>query len=86
MYAAAKSASDALVLALASELAGTGATANLVMVDSIETEGQPGAPDAPKKGFGKSTPAAQIAAAMLFLCSDEAATINGIHLPLIGHG
>jgi NAD(P)-dependent dehydrogenase (short-subunit alcohol dehydrogenase family) len=85
LYAAAKSASDALVLALASELAGSGATANLVMVDSIETEAGARS-SAPKKSYGKSTPAREIAAAMLFLCSDEAATINGAHLPLIGRG
>jgi NAD(P)-dependent dehydrogenase (short-subunit alcohol dehydrogenase family) len=89
LYAAAKSASDALVLALASELAGTGATANLIMVDSIETEGAEtgGARGGgPKKIYGKSTPAGEIAAAMLFLCSDEAATINGVRLPLTGRG
>jgi NAD(P)-dependent dehydrogenase (short-subunit alcohol dehydrogenase family) len=77
LYAMAKAGSDALVLALADELKGTGATANLVVVDSI---GEPG------KTYGKSTPAAEIAAAMLFLCSEEAATINGAHLPLIGRG
>jgi NAD(P)-dependent dehydrogenase (short-subunit alcohol dehydrogenase family) len=36
--------------------------------------------------YGKSTPAREIAAAMLFLCSDEAATINGTRLPLTGRG
>ncbi len=88
LYAAAKSASDALVLALASELAGTGATANLIVVDSIETEGDDGAARGAgqKKAYGKSTPAREIAAAMLFLCSDEAATINGARLPLTGRG
>jgi NAD(P)-dependent dehydrogenase (short-subunit alcohol dehydrogenase family) len=88
LYAAAKSASDALVLALASQLAGTGATANLVVVDSIETEADAGGTRvaAPKKPYGKSTPAGEIAAAMLFLCSDEAATINGARLPLTGRG
>ncbi len=84
VYAMAKSASDALVLALADELKGTGSTANLVMVDSIDTPEARGA--APKKPYGKTTPAEQIAAAMLFLCSEEAATINGVRLPLIGRG
>jgi len=84
LYAMAKAASDALVLALASELAGSGATANLVMVDSI---GVPGAEaGAVKKPYGKATPAWEIAAAMLYLCSDEASTINGVRLPLIGRG
>ena len=82
LYAMAKSASDALVLALADELKGTGATANLVMVDSIAMEGG----GAPNKGYGRTTPAEEIAAAMLFLCSDEAATIDGVRLPMIGRG
>ncbi len=77
LYAAAKAASDALVLALADELKGSGATANLIVVDSI---------DAPGKAYGKSTAGRDIAAAMLFLCSEEAAAINGVHLPLIGRG
>jgi NAD(P)-dependent dehydrogenase (short-subunit alcohol dehydrogenase family) len=86
LYAAAKAASDALVLALASELAGSGATANLVMVDSIETEAARGESAAARKPYGRSTPSREIAAAMLFLCSDEAATINGVRLPLTGRG
>jgi len=84
LYAMAKAASDALVLALASELAGSGATANLIMVDSIETPGADAG--AARKPYGKLTPGREIAAAMLFLCSDEAATINGVRLPLIGRG
>ncbi len=76
LYAMAKAASDALVLALADELRGSGATANLVVVDSI------GAPQPGK--FGKATPPEEIAAAMLFLCSEAAATINGARVPLLG--
>lgn len=85
VYAAAKSASDALVLALADELRGTGATANLVAVESIEAGSGPTA-GGPAKAYGKTTTAEQIAAAMLYLCSDEAAIINGVRLPLIGRG
>jgi NAD(P)-dependent dehydrogenase (short-subunit alcohol dehydrogenase family) len=84
LYSMAKAASDALVLALADELRGTGSTANLVVVDSIdfpETRGSE-----PKKPYGKSTPAEEIAAAMLFLCSESAATINGARVPLTGRG
>lgn len=76
IYSMAKAASDALVLALADELRGTGSTANLIVVDSIGSD--------PQKPYGKSTPADEIAAAMLFLCSDKAKTINGIRLPLMG--
>ena len=84
LYAMGKAASDALVLALADELRGTGATANLIVVDAIDTPKTWGSE--PKKPYGKSTPAEEIAAAMLFLCSDQAATINGVRLPLIGRG
>jgi NAD(P)-dependent dehydrogenase (short-subunit alcohol dehydrogenase family) len=111
LYAMGKAASDALVLALADELRGTGATANLIEVDSIAMEGEVGRArdgvraervppygerptiDSPetrdaqqKKAYGKSTPAEEIAAAMVFLCTDEAATINGARLPLTGRG
>jgi len=89
MYAAAKSASDALVLALADELRGTGSTANLIVVDSIEAgSGSTGGGPAtgPARPFGRTTSAEQIAAAMLYLCSDEAGTVNGVRLPLIGRG
>jgi NAD(P)-dependent dehydrogenase (short-subunit alcohol dehydrogenase family) len=84
LYSMAKAASDALVLALADELRGTGATANLIVVDAIDT---PETRDAQqKKAYGKSTPAEEIAAAMVFLCADEAATINGTRLSLTGRG
>jgi len=78
LYSMAKAGSDALVLALADELRGSGATANLIVVDSI------GAPQPGK--YGKATPAEEIAAAMLFLCSDAAATINGARIPMTGRG
>ena len=78
----AKAASDALVLALADELRGTGSTANLIVVDSIdfpETRGR-------SRGsrMENRPPPEEIAAAMLFLCSDQAATINGARVPLTG--
>ena len=84
LYAMGKAASDALVFAFADELRGSGATANLVVVDSIDVPENRGKD--PKKPYGKSTPAEEIAAAMLFLCSEQAATINGIRLPLTGRG
>ena len=84
LYAMGKAASDALVLALADELRGSGATANLIVVDSIDVPESRGKD--PKKPYGRSTPAEEIAAAMLFLCSDQAATINGARLPLTGRG
>jgi NAD(P)-dependent dehydrogenase (short-subunit alcohol dehydrogenase family) len=79
IYAMAKAASDAAVLALADELRGSGATANLISVNAIGPADQ-------GRDYGKSTPPAEIAAAMLYLCSDEAGRINGVRLSLAGRG
>jgi len=84
LYAMGKAAADALVLALADEFKGTGATANLIVVNSIVTPEQRAAE--PGKDFSRSTAAEEIAAAMLYLCSDEANAINGARLPLTSRG
>ncbi len=84
VYSMAKSASDTLVRALADELRGTGSTANLIEVDSIDAP-ESRAPGE-KKAYGKTTTAEEIAAAMLYLCSEEAALINGARIPLTGRG
>jgi NAD(P)-dependent dehydrogenase (short-subunit alcohol dehydrogenase family) len=71
-YAATKAAVEALTISVARDLAGTSATANVVVLRSI----------------GDEKPTDQrpeeIAAAMAFLCSPEAGTINGQRIPLIG--
>jgi len=73
-----------LVLAMADEFKGTGATANAIVVNSIVTPEMRAAE--PDKDYSKSTSAEEIAAAMLYLCSDEAGVINGARLPLTGRG
>jgi NAD(P)-dependent dehydrogenase (short-subunit alcohol dehydrogenase family) len=84
IYAMSKAAADALVLALADELKGTGATANAIVVNSIVTpEMRVAEPD---KDYSKSTSAEEIAAAMLYLCSAEAGAINGARIPLTSRG
>jgi NAD(P)-dependent dehydrogenase (short-subunit alcohol dehydrogenase family) len=84
VYSMAKAASEALVLALADEMKGTGATANLLEVDSI---GKAPAPDAAGRKTGpRPTDPADIAAAMLWLCSPGAAGVNGARVPLAGRG
>ena len=40
----------------------------------------------PKADFSKWVPPEQIAHAMLYLCSDEAASINGARIPVYGGG
>jgi len=70
-HAAGKAAQEALVLTLAEELKENGATANIIHVKSIDV-----------KHEGKGTTPEEIVAAMLYLCSDEAAKVNGLRLPL----
>jgi NAD(P)-dependent dehydrogenase (short-subunit alcohol dehydrogenase family) len=82
VYAAAKAASEAWTLALADRFKGTGATANIVVVGSIVTPAMRA--ESPEKDFSTFTPAEEIAAAIAYLCSDEAAAMNGQRLTLRG--
>ena len=70
-YAAAKAAQEALLLTLSTELKGTGITANIFQVRSIDVEGS-----------GRGTPPNDLAAAILRLCSDQSARENGERFPL----
>jgi len=71
-YAASKAAVEALTISVARDLAGTTATSNVIVVRAIGIE-KP-----------TDTRAAEIAAAMAFLCSPEAGAINGQRIPLVG--
>src|SRR3954451_2927271 len=79
-YAAAKAAAEAWTLAPAEGFEGSGATANILVVDAILTpqmrEGEPG------EDFPTFTPAEDLAAAIAFLCSDAAKKMNGQRLAL----
>lgn len=79
-YAAAKGAAESWTLALADSLAGTGATANIVVVNAILTPAMRAAH--PRKENPGFTPAEAIAEALAFLCSDAAARMNGQRLSL----
>jgi NAD(P)-dependent dehydrogenase (short-subunit alcohol dehydrogenase family) len=81
-YAAAKAAAEAWTLALADAFreAESQATANVLVVNAILTP-QMRAED-PDKPFRTFTSAEDIAAAILFLCSEEAQKMNGKRLPL----
>lgn len=81
-YAAAKAAAETWTLALADRFRGTGATANIVVVGAIVTPDMRTA--SPEKDFATFTPAEAIAEALVFLCSDGAATMNGKRLELRG--
>lgn len=82
VYAAAKAASETWTLALADRFRGTGATANIVVVGSILTPAMRA--ESPEKDFSTFTPAEEIAEAIAYLCSDDAATMNGQRLTLRG--
>jgi NAD(P)-dependent dehydrogenase (short-subunit alcohol dehydrogenase family) len=83
-YAAAKAAAEAWTLALADGFEGSGATANIVVVDAILTPRM--REESPGRDFPTFTPAEHLAAAIAFLCSDAAEKMNGQRLPLTMRG
>ena len=81
-YASAKAASEAWTLALADRFKGTGSTANMVVVGAIVTPAMRA--ESPDKDFSTFTPAEEIAEAIAYLCSDDAASMNGQRVTLRG--
>ncbi len=79
-YAATKAAAESWTLALADSFAGTGATANIVVINAILTPGM--RERNPDKEYPTFTPAEQIADALVYLCSDSAGRMNGQRLSL----
>lgn len=81
-YAAGKAGQEALLLALSQELKGTGVTANLLLVRTIDAKREKISAPAPENATW-STPE-EISSIAQFLLSDAAATINGAKLPVFG--
>jgi NAD(P)-dependent dehydrogenase (short-subunit alcohol dehydrogenase family) len=79
-YAAAKAAAEAWTLALADAFTGSRATANIVVVNAIETPRM--REESPETERPTFTPAEHLADAIAFLCSDSAARMNGQRLSL----
>ncbi|MCS7010259.1 MAG: SDR family oxidoreductase [Anaerolineales bacterium] len=81
-YAIAKAGQEALLLTLSQELQGTGVTANLVQVKTIDLQREKVNLPTPQNAFW-STPE-ELSAAILYLLSEEAGSVNGARLPLYG--
>ncbi|MEO8286861.1 MAG: SDR family NAD(P)-dependent oxidoreductase [Chloroflexota bacterium] len=83
-YAAAKAAQEALVLGLAREVVGAGVTANVLQVRSIDANHERDR-ERTSKNASWTTPE-EIAAAIMYLCSEDARVVNGARIPLYGGG
>lgn len=81
-YAAGKAAQEALLLTLAQELAETGVTANLLVVRTIDVGRRRDTERTPETA--RWTAPEEIAAAIVYLCSDAARAVNGARIPLYG--
>ncbi len=79
-YVATKSALHALVQATAAGLSGSGVTANAILPSTIDTPGTRAS--MPKADFSKWVQPDEIAAMLLHLCTDSAAHMNGILIPM----
>jgi NAD(P)-dependent dehydrogenase (short-subunit alcohol dehydrogenase family) len=79
-YAATKAAAEAWTMTLAHELAETGGTANVVVVNAIVTPQMRS--ENPEKAYKTFTDTEEIAEALVFLCSDAARKMNGQRLHL----
>jgi NAD(P)-dependent dehydrogenase (short-subunit alcohol dehydrogenase family) len=83
-YAVAKAGEEALLRTLAREVAGTGVTANVLVVRKIDAAHERDADPSPKNATW-ATPE-ELVAAMRYLCSDEGSVVNGARIPLTGRG
>ncbi|MEX2161223.1 MAG: SDR family oxidoreductase [Anaerolineales bacterium] len=81
-YAAGKAAMEALMLSLAQEVKGSGVTANLLLVKTIDAAHQ--RTISPSEENRSWTSPEEISATLLHLCREEAGTINGARIPLYG--
>lgn len=80
-YVTAKAAVETLTLALAQEVKDKGVTANTVLIRALDTPGERARQ--PDKTTGWVKPE-DVAATLLFLCSDEAGAITGARIPVFG--
>jgi meso-butanediol dehydrogenase/(S,S)-butanediol dehydrogenase/diacetyl reductase len=81
-YTVGKAAEEALILSLSEEVKNTGVTANIVVVNAIDTKHE--RDNAPSKKNAYWTTPEEIGATLLHLCSEEAKMINGARIPHYG--
>ncbi|MEK6221695.1 MAG: SDR family oxidoreductase [Chloroflexota bacterium] len=81
-YAVGKAAEEALILSLSEEVKNTGVTANIVVVNTIDTKHERDITPTKKNAYW-TTPE-EISATLLHLCSEEAKMINGARIPHYG--
>ena len=81
-YAIGKAGQEVLMLSLAQELKDTGVTANVILVRSIDVEHR--REQEPTSENASWTTPEEIAAAIMYLCSEEAGMVNGARIPLYG--
>jgi NAD(P)-dependent dehydrogenase (short-subunit alcohol dehydrogenase family) len=81
-YAVSKMGLITLTEVIAAEVKGSGVTANVILPSIIDTPAN--REFMPKADPAKWVPPERIAATMHFLCSDNAASTNGAHIPIYG--
>lgn len=81
-YAVGKAGQEALMLTLSQELKGSGVTANLLQAKTIDMKREKISNPSPDNSTW-TTPE-ELTAAIVYLLSDEAGTINGAKIPLFG--
>lgn len=82
-YAIGKAAQEALILTIAQEVKGSGVTANMLLVKTIDIEHERHWHPSPKNASW-TTPE-EICTSLLHLCTEEANRINGARIPLFGN-
>ena len=81
-YAVGKAGQEALMQTLSQELIGTGVTANLLQAKTIDVQRKK--VSAPSADNASWTTPEELTAAILYLLSDAAGTVNGAKIPLFG--
>lgn len=83
-YAAGKAGQEALFRSLARDVGSTGVTANLLVVRKIDVDHA--REREPKPANASWTTPEELVAAMVYLCSDDAAAITGARIPMHERG